>query len=93
MLVKLLDTLYDTSDRLTQYMINTANPDVALIESTFSLLELQLKQIYKDSYKTIFDNDDLWNYYQAIVDNIMLLHDRVDRMKQLTNQEIHILYA
>lgn len=93
MLLKILDRLFDTSDKLTAYIVNTPNPSVELIASTFSLLEMQLQCVYNDHYHEIFEDDGMWEYYQMIVENINFLHYRVDKIKRLNEQQITVLFA
>lgn len=93
MLLKLLDNLFDVSDHLTKYIVNTPNPSTQLIESTFELLQMQLQQVYHDKYKEIFADDGAWEYFQMIVQNVDFLKYRVDKIKQLTEQDVTILFA
>lgn len=89
MYLKILDQLFDTSDKLMTYIRNTENPDISLINTTFALLELQLQNIYKSHYQEIYKNDNLWCYYEAIVENITYLHYHIDN----TKQSMHILVS
>ena len=80
MYLKLLDSLFETVDKITAYICNTPNPDCSLIETTFQLCELQLQQIYQEHYKDIFADEALWCYYEALVENINFLHYRIDQI-------------